>query len=74
MFVCVSKVYTLVVLVYSGHSIWTSLCDVRLPTLTVYAVYPDIRSPMLSPNRITNLETFLVCSPTLVMCLDHIRP
>jgi len=64
-FVWISNVYMLVFLVYSGYYIGTSLCDIYLATLTECAVYPDILSPNLSFNRMTNLETFLVCVPTL---------
>ena len=63
--------YMFVVLVYSVHYILSSLCDVHLATLTEYVEYPDILSPNLSFYRMTNLETFLFCGPTLGLLGQH---
>jgi len=60
-------------LLYSGHYIWTSLCDVHLATLAGYDVYADILGPRLSFNCMVYLENFLVCRSAFVMCLDNIR-
>jgi hypothetical protein len=56
---CISNVHMLVVVVDSGHYMWTSQCD--------------ILNPNLSSNRMKKLETFLVCGRTLVICLDNIQ-